>query len=318
MQLGSGFNIQLKYARDVQVSGDVIGLNDDLDLTTPLAKFLELNRHLISTNIRRVEKVLTGYRHYQRKECRWKRRVLSYQFLSAVYDRPRIFTPDCVEHEHDIRVRQLVCEHREVLNAVYERFIYVTRTEASAWWYIFWVRSSTACILNLVNHDGQDDLWRRNNAAVKSFTLYATDFNPYYPTSIAYTPLPRPALENFLTQRGLLSRENFFHTGILNKIYTRLYEIAFRSSKQVRILSQNSKQQFAVRTSHRPLSFMSEMGVKNWTWMEWIWRHRDQLQVLELEMAQIMMYPVSVCVLRTGGRGSLRIRYDLVNVAEDG
>ena len=150
MQLGSGFNVQLKYARDVEVSGDVIGLNDDLDLTTPLAKFLELNRHLTSTNIRRVEKVLTGYRHYQRKECRWKRRVLSYQFLLAVYDRPRIFTPDFVEHEHDIRVRQLVCEHGEVLNAVYERFIYVTRTEVSAWWYIFWVRSSTACILKFV------------------------------------------------------------------------------------------------------------------------------------------------------------------------
>ncbi len=150
-QFGSGFDLQLKYARDVQVSGDVIGLNDDLDLTTPLAKFLELNRHLISTNIRHVEQVLTGYRFYQRKECRWKRRVLSYQFLSAVYDRPQLFTPECIEHEQDIRIRQLMCEYGDVLNAVYERFLYVTHNEVSAWWYIFWVRSPATCILRLLN-----------------------------------------------------------------------------------------------------------------------------------------------------------------------
>ena len=62
---------------------------------------------------------------------------------------------------------------------------------------------------------------------------YDTDFNPYYPSSIAYTPLPRPVLESFLTQRGLLSWNNFFHAGLLNKMYMRLNEIVFKASHEV-------------------------------------------------------------------------------------
>ena len=143
VQLGSGFAVQLKYARDVQVSGDVIGLNDDLDLTTPLAKFLELNQHLVSPNVRRIEKILSNYRHHQRKECQWKRQVLSYRFLSFVYDRPRDLSrhcASCVEHEQDVRVRKLMVDSEPVLSAAYDRFVYVTRNKAAAWWYIFWVR----------------------------------------------------------------------------------------------------------------------------------------------------------------------------------
>jgi len=64
---------------------------------------------------------------------------------------------------------------------------------------------------------------------------HETDFNPYYPTSIAYRPLPRPILDAFLIQRGLLTvpvkgrlyRRSFVHTGILNKVYFRLNQIVF-------------------------------------------------------------------------------------------
>ncbi|KAF8632635.1 hypothetical protein AX15_001834 [Amanita polypyramis BW_CC] len=216
VQLGSGFGIQLKYARDVQVSGDAIGLNDDLDLTTPLANFLELNQHLISSNIHHIEKVLSNYRQHQRNEYKWKRQVLSYRFLSVVFDRPRDLADNAtsfVEHERDIRVRQLVSEHKTMLTSVYDRYVYVTQTEVTAWWYIFW-----------------DDLWRRNSNAIAALRRYATDFDPYYSSSIAYTPLPRAVLENFLAQRVLLSERNFFHIGLLNKVYLRLNEIAFKTS----------------------------------------------------------------------------------------
>ena len=66
---------------------------------------------------------------------------------------------------------------------------------------------------------------------------HAVDFDPHYPTSIAYCPLPRPALEAFLIQRGLLSNVpkwgDFFHAGFLNKLYLRLNEAVFTGSSQV-------------------------------------------------------------------------------------
>lgn len=88
----------------------------------------------------------------------------------------------------------------------------------------------------------QDDLWRRNNATVSSLKTHATDFDPSYPSSIAYRLLPRAALEAFLIQRGLMSKKggwtDFIHSGILNKIYFRLNQIVFKaSSDNVRAFS---------------------------------------------------------------------------------
>lgn len=83
----------------------------------------------------------------------------------------------------------------------------------------------------------QDDLWRRNHATIKGLALHESDFNPHYPTSIAYVPLPRLVLERFLAQRGLLSAKagyfDPFHSGFLNKVYLRLNEVAFHGSSKV-------------------------------------------------------------------------------------
>ena len=67
-------------------------------------------------------------------------------------------------------------------------------------------------------------------------STHATDFDPHYPTSIAYRPLPRAALESFLTQRGLFQKNgarDFIHSGVLNKLYFRLNQIVFRGSEKV-------------------------------------------------------------------------------------
>jgi hypothetical protein len=90
----------------------------------------------------------------------------------------------------------------------------------------------------IIDHLYQDDLWRRNYDAIKALQLHATDFDPHYPTSIGYYPLPRPALEAFLAQRGLFHKgpkwNDFFHHGFLNKLYLRLNEVVFRGSSKVR------------------------------------------------------------------------------------
>ena len=63
------------------------------------------------------------------------------------------------------------------------------------------------------------------------------DFDPHHSTSIAYRPLPRPALEAFLTQRGLFSsikgKIALLHHGFLNKMYFRLNQIAFHGTEKV-------------------------------------------------------------------------------------
>jgi hypothetical protein len=83
----------------------------------------------------------------------------------------------------------------------------------------------------------QDDFWRRNSDTINKLRLHPSDFNPHYPSSIAYTPLPRPALESFLAQRGLLhkkpKRGDFIDNGFLNKVYIRMYNIVFQRSSQV-------------------------------------------------------------------------------------
>ena len=90
----------------------------------------------------------------------------------------------------------------------------------------------------------QDDFWRRNHATVGALRIHAPDFNPWYSLSIAYRPLPRPALDAFLAQRGLLKPSSnsifalrgTFHSGFVIHIYFRINEIVYENQpSKVRI-----------------------------------------------------------------------------------
>ncbi|KAJ7492658.1 hypothetical protein FB451DRAFT_1219165 [Mycena latifolia] len=218
LPLGSGFDIELNYAKDVKVDGDIIGLNDDYDLTPDLARFIALNQDLIPRRLEHLEETLSSYRRHHRKECRWKYHVLTYRFLTHVFDRPREssgLAESSIQFERDLRVRQLMVGNEAVFQTAYERLEAVSSEMAATWWFLFW-----------------DDLWRRNHDTISGLSLHASDFDPHYPTSIAYRPLPRAALESFLVQRGLFSKQHFFHSGFLNKVYLRLNEIVFQGSSR--------------------------------------------------------------------------------------
>ncbi|KAJ7103568.1 hypothetical protein B0H15DRAFT_812784 [Mycena belliarum] len=218
LQLGSGFQIELNYAKDVKVAGDIIGLNDDYELTPDLARFIALNQDLIPRRLGHIEEIISDYRRHHRKECRWKSHVLTYRFLTHVYDRPREpsgLAESSIQFERDSRVRQLMTGNEAVFQTAYERLEAVSTSRAATWWYIFW-----------------DDLWRRNHDTISGLLLHAYDFDPHYPTSIAYRPLPRAALESFLVQRGMFSKRHFFHSGFLNKIYLRLNDTVFHGSSR--------------------------------------------------------------------------------------
>ena len=143
VQLGSGFKVELRYTKGMILPGDVIGLNDDHDLTAPLARFLKTNQALIAEKLQFVEETLSSYRGHCRQECHRKRQVLSYQFLYNVYDRPRSpagLAESSMQAEHDPRVRRLMVDNETVFKTTYERLAHVSLSEAATWWYIFWVR----------------------------------------------------------------------------------------------------------------------------------------------------------------------------------
>jgi hypothetical protein len=145
MQLGSGFEIELTYGKHLRLDGSAIGLNDDYDLTPTLARFLAFNEDLTRRGLETVQAALDSYRAHQRKECQMKAGTLSYRFLSFVYDQPRDpggIAESSLEFERDPRVRRLMMDNKVVFKIAHDRLSTATRTEATTWWYIFWVRSS--------------------------------------------------------------------------------------------------------------------------------------------------------------------------------
>jgi len=142
LQLGSGFDVKITYDKRVVVDGGNIGINDDYDLTPALARFFTLNHALIHSRVGGVEDLLAGYRRFWKRECGTKAEVLTYGFLSRVYDRPmgpEELAEGCIKHEHDLRIRQLLVSNEIVFRTTYERLRAVSATELATWWYIFWV-----------------------------------------------------------------------------------------------------------------------------------------------------------------------------------
>lgn len=149
LELGSGFKVELFYQKDVILPGDAIGLNDDFDLTAPLAKFFNLNEAFIPKRLKEVEEVLFNYRRHYRTISRWKSRVMTYGFLSEVYDRPQDVKA-FMECEHDLRLRNLIVNNEATLKVMRERLANVSRSETTTWWYIFWVYPITMFILRRI------------------------------------------------------------------------------------------------------------------------------------------------------------------------
>lgn len=142
IQLGSGLDVELIYDRHVRVGGEVIGLQDDYHLTSSLARFLDLNQSLISKRLGHIEVIIDNYREHHRRECRMKAGVLSYRFLSFVYNQPRNpngLAESSIASERDLRVRQLMVGSEAVFEITYKRLAAVNTSQAATWWYIFWV-----------------------------------------------------------------------------------------------------------------------------------------------------------------------------------
>ena len=114
-------------------------------------------------------------------------------------------------------------------------------------------------------------MWRRNHDTIDGLKKHPTDFNPHYPSSIAYRPLSRAVLESFLAQRGMLHKkvewDDAFHAGLLNKMYLRMNDIVFHGTDRADIIhvgentTEHDMEEIDAETQARP----STLGTGNGT-----------------------------------------------------
>ncbi|KAI8872925.1 hypothetical protein GQ42DRAFT_176834 [Ramicandelaber brevisporus] len=108
-------------------------------------------------------------------------------------------------------IKRVTSTHQHEMHIMWERLRRIRCSWVSTFWYLFW-----------------DNVFRYNRHTIYEMRANDSQFNPYYPTSIAYNPCARPQLYNFLLQRKMWNGQGssgFFHDGLLNQLYDALYWI---------------------------------------------------------------------------------------------
>lgn len=186
------------------LDGEALGIASNFALSNTLARFLQLNRHIIEQNMRKIEAKLAAHRDFFREEIEEKRRTLSYAFLIDVYGNEHFDKASlaaALEKEQHARTRAILDDHSAAICFLEERMQAANRDVVCQWWYLLW-----------------DDIYRRNCNSIPQLQKYGQDFSPKYRSSICYRPVTRHKLESFLNERGLWIKEGtkgFFTHGIL-------------------------------------------------------------------------------------------------------
>lgn len=224
------FNGALSTVRKkIQVSASrAFGLTEDFEMNAALSRFLQDNEAVVVDRAPKVDKLLRKYRRKYEREARWKERVLPYSFLSDVFDNdglsPLGLRMALVETGCGRTMRNLPMLYEGCITLMYERLAAINRSPVHRFWWILF-----------------DELWRLNSNDYTLLRKYRRSFSPQYPTSIAYRPMPRQALESFLAKRGLWKNNGAkggpFNRGLLNKIYFYLNEIVFGGHHTGRMLT---------------------------------------------------------------------------------
>lgn len=213
----------------VEVSASrAFGLTEDFEMNATLSRFLQDNETLIFERAPLVEKLLSKYRRHFQREAHWKERVLPYSFLTDVFDNdglsPLGLRMALVDTGCARSMRNLPVLYEGSITLMYERLAAINRSPVHRFWWILF-----------------DEIWRLNSSDYSHLRKYRRSFSPQYPTSIAYRPMPRQALEQFLHKRGLWKKKGAkggpFNRGMLNRIYFYLNEIVFAGHHDGRVLN---------------------------------------------------------------------------------
>jgi hypothetical protein len=195
------------------------GLRDDFEWTASVKQFFHANQDVANIRMRSIEMLSKEYRVFYYNEAREKRRTMNYSFLVDVFDQPsldaRQLDSQCQDSSCSEAVRRLPQRYPATTTSLLERLNVLHRSSIHRWWYLFW-----------------DDLWRMNARDYKAFRRQERVFSPQFPSSIAWTPLPRSQLEKLLKSKaGLWSetkkKTSIFTPGLLNQIYFTMEDLAF-------------------------------------------------------------------------------------------
>ncbi|PWN32852.1 uncharacterized protein FA14DRAFT_110116, partial [Meira miltonrushii] len=198
------------------------GLRDDFEYSPSLEQFFNDNYSIITLRYPQMAQLLQNYRVCFYREALEKRKTMQYAFLTEIFDTPSY---SIKEMEKDFGcskgnavVRQLPVRYKAASTMLVQRMAHVRKTQVHQWWYIFW-----------------DDFWRQNNGDYAALQSNAQLFSPQYPTSIAYTPMPRKKLEELLKSktgiwRATNAKKGIVDQGLINRIYFMIDELAFNRS----------------------------------------------------------------------------------------
>ncbi|KAJ1968787.1 hypothetical protein IWQ62_001032 [Dispira parvispora] len=194
-----------------------LGIESTFAMSPQLAHLLRSNEGLVRDRYPKMVDLMNQYRRSYQDEFRRKRHTLSYDFLIRVFHTPQISQSDLWDYlereEQNPLLHGIRDHHFSDIQFLYQRMQYVTHHAVALYWYLFW-----------------DDVFRMNQDIVPEFQKHKAYFSPYYPSSIAYVPMPRAHLVKFLQQFKLWhppGQRGFFHNGLLNQLYSRLNQLVF-------------------------------------------------------------------------------------------
>jgi len=198
------------------------GLRDDFEWTTSVQRFFHANNDTIQSRLHSIQVCLSQYRLSYYTEAREKRKTMNYSFLLDVFESPLLQAKEVNsifrQSSCTSSIRNLPELYPATIKLVLERLNHLNRSPLHQWWFLFW-----------------DDLWRQNHSDYKVLSRHKRVFSSQFPSSIAWTPMPRNHLESLLkSKKGLWSesgktnrtKKTIFHPGRLNQIYFALDELA--------------------------------------------------------------------------------------------
>ncbi|CAO1630349.1 unnamed protein product [Parajaminaea phylloscopi] len=196
-------------------------LPDDFRPCETVATFLHANEKTWSSRLPDIVDRLRKYRQSFHREAHNKRDVMDYSFLTDIFeDGQHLSQGELIKVFHDsssVKALQNLPNHFPgTISLLYQRLSHLRRSDVHAYWWLWW-----------------DDLYRQNADDYPRLKTHhvgqALCVDPRQPNSIAYRPIPRHQLEEFLRDRGLWCQDGTkgpFTRGLLNRFYFTLNAFA--------------------------------------------------------------------------------------------
>jgi len=190
-------------------TGD-LGVDEAYNPSEQLNRLLSVNAAVAAARAPAVEQAYREYRTRINGERAAKENVMASAFWLHVYDADTLPRAALEQYfaacESNPALRGIPFAHRDALTFLYGRMSFARSHPCASLWFLFF-----------------DDVWRNNqHIAALIAPPAAALMNPLQPTSLAYSPQPRAALEAKLDELKLRGRFGLFTREVLDILYKRM------------------------------------------------------------------------------------------------